>query len=154
LPIYPENGCRCAATVASVQSVSKVDEHTVVFQLKQPDASFPAVLADVAGMQPSPTAIRKAEAEGGHYGEHPVGTGPFVFVRWKRGVEVVGKRNPHYWRQGLPHLDKVVFRPIPDKQTRLQTLLAGGIQLMMTPAPKSVKAAQLGKIPVNVTEIP
>src|SRR5690625_3681078 len=52
----PANGCRCAADVTSVERVEVTGPYTVEFHLKAPSAAFPAVLADVPGMQPSPTA--------------------------------------------------------------------------------------------------
>jgi peptide/nickel transport system substrate-binding protein len=45
----------------------------------------------------------------------PVGTGPFVFDKWVRGSYVSLRRNPNYWRPGAPHLDRVIYRIVPDQ---------------------------------------
>ncbi|HOA94788.1 MAG TPA: ABC transporter substrate-binding protein [Quisquiliibacterium sp.] len=150
----PAKGCRCLAEVSSVRSVDKTGPYTVEFRLKVANAAFPAVLADVAGLQPSPTAIRKAESAGRNYAEAPVGTGPFRFVEWKRGISLRVERNPDYWQKGLPHLDAVVYRPIPDGQTRMASLTAGDIQLAAVPAANDVAAAKSGQTRVKVLESP
>ena len=54
----------------------------------------------------------------------PVGTGPFRFVRWTRGGEIVLQANPAYFL-GRPHLDSLVFRIIPSPATQFQSLLTG-----------------------------
>jgi peptide/nickel transport system substrate-binding protein len=54
-----------------------------------------------------------------------VGTGPFKFVEWVKGVGATVEKNPNYWRKGLPYLDKIVFREIPEDATRELAFLSG-----------------------------
>ena len=150
----PANGCRCQANVVGIKSVDATGPDTVVFTLKTPDAAFPAVLADVPGMATSPTAIRKAQEAGLKYADTPVGTGPFRLVEWKRGVSLKVERNPDYWQKGLPYLDSVVYRPIPDQQTRMASLTAGDIQLSAVPSAQDVAAAKSGTTRVQLVESP
>jgi peptide/nickel transport system substrate-binding protein len=150
----PDRGCRCAAAVKPVESVTKTGPYTVEFHLKAPNAAFPGELADVPGMQPSPTAIRKAEEAGKTYGGSPVGTGPFRLASWQRGISMKVERNPDYWQDGLPHLDSVIYRPIPDEQSRMASLIAGDIQLSVVPAPQDVAATKAGQTNVNLVEAP
>jgi peptide/nickel transport system substrate-binding protein len=60
---------------------------------------------------------------------HPVGTGPFRFVEWKPGEKIVLEANPDYF-EGRPHLDRVVYRIIPDESTMFLELQAGGLDTM------------------------
>ncbi len=60
---------------------------------------------------------------------HPVGTGPYRFARWDPGAQVVVEANPDYF-EGRPHLDRVVYRVIPDMATLFLELSAGGIDQM------------------------
>lgn len=63
----------------------------------------------------------------------PIGTGPYRFVEWKRGEKIVLAANPDYF-EGRPHIDRVVFRIIPDESTMFLELKAGGIDMMgLTP---------------------
>jgi peptide/nickel transport system substrate-binding protein len=56
----------------------------------------------------------------------PVGTGPFRFVSWERGREIVLEANRDYFL-GRPHLDRIVLKIIPSRTTQLQALLTGDI---------------------------
>jgi len=59
----------------------------------------------------------------------PVGTGPFRFAQYERGQYVIAERNPNYWRQGFPLLDRVVWRFITDRAAATAALETGQIQL-------------------------
>jgi ABC-type transport system substrate-binding protein len=67
---------------------------------------------------------------------HPVGTGPFVFQEWIPNSHFTATANPHYWRPGLPYLDEITFKPIPNEQTRAEALRSGTIDLMITDTPQ------------------
>ncbi len=57
----------------------------------------------------------------------PLGWGPFVVADWAAGNHITLIRNPHYFRsaEGLPHLDRVTFRFVPDLQRALSGLKVG-----------------------------
>ncbi|MEK4230750.1 ABC transporter substrate-binding protein [Solibacillus sp. FSL H8-0538] len=101
-------------------------DHKVIFTLSRPQAPF---LKNIA-MSPfgiaSPTAF---EAAGDKFGDNPVGTGPFKFVDWKRNDSITIEKFDGYWQAGLPKLDKVIFRSIPDNSARLNALTANEIDL-------------------------
>ena len=118
-----------AATVKNVSSVEAIDETTAVYKLAQPDAAFADVLAGAVGWPFSPTA---AAAAGADAGAKPVGTGPFMFASWERDSQLVVKRNPNYWQEGLPYLDEIVFKPIPDEDTRIASLASGDIDVLQS----------------------
>lgn len=109
-----------------IKSVEAVDDYTVVFTLSRPQAPF---LKNIA-MSPfgiaSPTAF---ESAGDAFGDNPVGTGPFKFVEWKRNDSITVEKNEDYWQEGLPKLDKIIFRSIPDNSARLNALTTGEIDL-------------------------
>nr|WP_106781126.1 ABC transporter substrate-binding protein [Lysinibacillus timonensis] len=109
-----------------INEVIAEDDYTVVFKLSRPQAPF---LKNIA-MSPfgiaSPTAF---ESAGESFGDNPVGTGPFKFVEWKRNDSITIEKNPDYWKEGLPKLDTIIFRAIPDNSGRLNALLAGEIDL-------------------------
>jgi peptide/nickel transport system substrate-binding protein len=102
--IFPPTGVISArkAFYSVVDKVEVPDDHTVVFRLKWPAASFLASLA-------SPwNYIYKAEilAKDPHwYEKNIMGTGPFKFVEYVHGSRWVGKRNEEYFVRGRPYLD-------------------------------------------------
>ncbi|MBU8880663.1 ABC transporter substrate-binding protein [Bacillus sp. FJAT-29790] len=110
-----------------IDEVKALDEHTVQFVLNRPQAPF---LKNIA-MSPfgiaSPTAIEK---DGDKFRQNPVGTGPFKFVEWKQNDRIVLEKNPEYWQEGYPKLNKVIFRVIPENTSRLNALANGEIDLM------------------------
>jgi peptide/nickel transport system substrate-binding protein len=67
------------------------------------------------------------------YGAKPVGTGPFHFVSQQAGDKVTFERNPDFWKPGLPYLDQLIFRIIPDPATRLAAIQANEIQVVAPP---------------------
>ncbi len=56
---------------------------------------------------------------------NPIGDGPFRLADWIPGERILLERNENYYREGLPHLDSVTFRFIPDTNQLLSQLLAG-----------------------------
>lgn len=128
------------SSLTLVKSVSAVGQYEVVFQLKSPFSPFLAVLAGRAGMMVSPAAANKY---GKQFGNNPVGTGPFEFVKWVKGSYLQLKANPHYWVKGKPLLSQVIYHPITDPSVELSALKTGQVQIIDTIAAKdaaSVKA--------------
>jgi peptide/nickel transport system substrate-binding protein len=59
----------------------------------------------------------------------PIGTGPFKFVEYQRGQYIIAERNPDYWREGFPYLDRIVWRIITDRSAATAAMETGAIQL-------------------------
>lgn len=142
-------------TTFKVQSLDVVDELTFTYTLGEANAAFPDILDGTIGMPFSPTA-HQANPEGA--GDSPVGTGPFSFVSWQRDSQLVVKKNENYWMTDedgnkLPYLDQITFRPIPDENTRFQSLLSGDIDAFHTLRQANVRdarnAAEQGQIEVS-----
>lgn len=75
------------------------------------------------------------EAGDDKMGEAPMGSGPYMFVKWDRGSRVVLKKNPNYWQKGKAKIDNVIVRIIPEASTRVAELLAGGIDFAINLPP-------------------
>jgi ABC-type transport system substrate-binding protein len=138
----PKNACRCLATLDNIESVKPIDAHTVEFRLKAPDAVLPAILSDSPGLIVSPTAVK---ADPRSVAQHPVGTGPFVLKEWQQGHKIVVERNPDYWRKGSPYLDRVVFLPLSNEESRQSSLLSGSVDVIESPSPRFITQARANK---------
>ena len=90
---------------SSIDTVTAVDDMTVVFKLKEPYAPFLSNLAYPAGLIVSPAAVKKW---GKDFGRHPSGTGAFKFEQWDSNSKVVVTRNDDYW-DGEPPLEAIVY---------------------------------------------
>jgi peptide/nickel transport system substrate-binding protein len=132
---------RRKSDLASVGSVEVLDDTHVVFHLKKPDATLLATLVDRAGMMLSMAAVK---AGGQNFSLAPTGagSGPFAFVEWKRNDHLTLKKNPSYWKSGLPYLDGVTYRAIPDVNAILAALRTGDIDIARIIAPKDVASVK------------
>lgn len=92
-----------AGTAQAMDGIAVVDDHTVRFELTQPDATFLNVLAlNFASVVPKEVA----EAEGADFGKKPVGSGAFTLKEWVIGQRLVFERNPDYFIKDRPKIDK------------------------------------------------
>jgi peptide/nickel transport system substrate-binding protein len=73
---------------------------------------------------------------------HPVGTGPYRFVRWVKDDRVEVEANPAYWG-GRPKISRVVIRTIPTDAPRVSELLAGSVQLINLIPPELFSPVQI-----------
>jgi len=126
----------------NIQSVEAVDPYTVKFTLKHVMPTFLKSLALTPFSISSPAAIEKYGKE---YSSHPVGTGPFTFVEWRRNDRIVLNKNKDYWLKGYPKMDQVIFRTIPDNSARLTALMSGEIDMMDGVDPGSIDQIKADK---------
>lgn len=140
------------SSIDRIASLEKVDEHTVKMLFKGPWATALSSIAmpGATSLIGSPTAIQK-DPDGFH--RKPVGTGPFVFKEWRSGDRVVLEKNPNYWQQGLPYLDQVIYKIIPDGNTRIKSLRSGELDITWVSTPQHVVEAQKdAKLVVNAND--
>jgi ABC-type transport system substrate-binding protein len=90
-----------------IKGISVVDPGTVKFTLTRPDATFLHAMAiNFASVVPK----EAVDAAGKDFGKKPVGSGAFMLAEWKLGQQLVFKRNPDYYVQGVPRLDQITFQ--------------------------------------------
>jgi peptide/nickel transport system substrate-binding protein len=111
-------------TMVALEEVTTPDDATVVAKLNQPWAPF---LADIAMFNCAvmPEAWAKANAQ--RLPTEMNGTGPFVFVEFKKGEHVLLKKNPAYWDTGLPYLDEIDVIYVADDNARILQLQGGEV---------------------------
>jgi peptide/nickel transport system substrate-binding protein len=127
-----------------LKKIEVMDPKTVVMTLDRRFEPF-LTLTEIwnTGIVPA-AAVKKMGDDA--FAKAPVTSGPFKFVSWKPGDRVVLDRNEHYYRPGLPHLDGIDFRFVPDDNTRVSMLQAGELDVCIgVPAPRmaELKAAGL-----------
>jgi peptide/nickel transport system substrate-binding protein len=121
-----------APQVATVRRVDVRDPLTAVFHLTAPT---PALLAQLLEVQ----IVSKRSI--GSIERRPIGTGPFRFVQWAPGNQIRLQRNPRYFIPGLPRLDAIVYKPIPDPQVRLTNLRTGTVHMV-----DAIEAKDVGQV--------
>jgi peptide/nickel transport system substrate-binding protein len=107
----------------NLDRVTNNGNYEAVFHVKQPQPALIALLA--SGYSPvypchvSPQDMR----------QHPVGTGPFKFVSYKRNESIRLTRNPDYWKPDRPYLDGIDWTIIPNRSTALLAFAAGTLDM-------------------------
>jgi peptide/nickel transport system substrate-binding protein len=119
-----------AGLAPAVQAIEVPDARTVVFVLKRP---HPALLRQL-DVTEAPILPRHLYA-GSDPNQNPanlkpVGTGPFRFDSYRRDEQVVLLRHPDYFKPGLPRLERLVFRVLPNANTQVNALLAGEVDML------------------------
>lgn len=111
-----------------VARVETPDEHTVVFHFSAVDAPFLDRVATL-GILPKHVLgeLSGAEIKTHRWFRAPVGLGPFVFKEWVSGSHLTLVKNPGYWKPGRPHLDRVIYKIVPDANALLNQLETGDV---------------------------
>ncbi|MGI6627600.1 MAG: ABC transporter substrate-binding protein [Bacillota bacterium] len=133
----PETAAPAQGQVGPLESVTVIDEYTVEFKHKDPYAPF---LQNLSGAYLSiicPTAV---EEWGKDYGQHPVGTGPFILENWVPGSHILLVKNPDWvniypWSEhdGPVLIDELEIRTIKDEQTLLAAMETNEVHVAIPP---------------------
>src|SRR3989338_1575522 len=109
---------------AQAERIAKITiegDDTGIIELKEPYAPFPTVMT--LGIVPAHLAGAK------DFERKLIGTGPYRFVGWRRGRNILLKSNSLYF-QTPPKLTHLIFQVVKDDNTRLLKMLAGESDLI------------------------
>jgi peptide/nickel transport system substrate-binding protein len=110
--------------LTTLEDAVAVDATTVEFHLTEPRSTFVNRLVSLG--------IVPAHAHGDDYAGAPVGSGPFRFVSWQRGQQLVVERNDDYYGD-LPDFERLVF-VFTDEDATLAAARAGEVHLAGVPS--------------------
>jgi peptide/nickel transport system substrate-binding protein len=150
------------AKVTALEETRAVDDHTLVCKLKNPTLVFLNNISQTEWGYPGIPHARHVSKHGKDYGVVPdsiCGTGPFRLKSWSKDDRMELVRfddyrwgSPAYDNQGPAHLERLVFRTIPEDAARAAELETGGIDLDIDVAPQHIQRLE-GK-GVKITSIP
>src|SRR6266542_2355580 len=109
---------------AAISDIIVKDDYTITVTLKGTTANFLLNMARQGSVMYPREAVDTLKSE-------PIGTGPYKRAEWVRGDRIVLVKNPDYHVKGLPKLDRVTYRFIPDPNAALAALKAGDIDAAM-----------------------
>lgn len=132
----PELASRARSTAEMIDRIDTPDEHRAIFVLKEPYGAWPSMLIE-RQLKIVPEGVSLEEMA-----KHPVGTGPFVFESYTPGDRVVVRKNPNYWEAGLPKLDRVTLRIMPEDAAKIAALKAGDVDVLWNVPLESIKALE------------
>jgi len=106
-----------------IEAVDVLDERTVRIRYREP--FVPALESWMMGILPK-HALEREDLNTTRYLRSPLGSGPYRFRRWKTGELIELAANPDYFEH-RPHVDRYLFRIIPDQATLFLEVLTGGV---------------------------
>ncbi len=126
--LNPDTASQVAGTFGVIEEVEEVDALTARLHLSAPAPWLPSQIAPWLALLPPDYAGDPAN----DFANNPVGTGPYRFVRWDRGAQIVLERYTDYQSteaKGEPIAGSVAFRFVPDATTRVTDIVSGTSQL-------------------------
>ena len=108
-----------------IDNVEAIDDYTVKITTKEPFGPLLGYLSHKSGCIVSEKALKEA---GDNYAHHPIGTGPYQFVKWRFGDRVILKANPDYFG-GKPETENLIFRVITEGTNRTIALETGEVDI-------------------------
>jgi glutathione transport system substrate-binding protein len=104
--------------------------------LKYPFGAFVNDIAHPGALIVSPKSVQEFGKE---VTRHPSGTGPYQFVSWSADTLRM-KKNEHYWKPGLPKIDTITYRGVPENGARIAMLQTGEAQFIYPVPPEMIKS--------------
>ena len=134
-------------TFKEVEAVETPDALTAVFKLTNP---APYLIRALSGYE-SPILPKHlfegTDLRNNPTANKPIGTGPYKFVEWEKGQYIRLDRNEDYWKEGLPYLDRLVARFIPDASTRTAAMEKGEVHFAAYGAIPNVDVVRIKELP-------
>lgn len=132
----PETRNVYSGLLNQVTDVEIVSPHIVRIHTDGPFGLLTDVLALYCEILPP-----KAGRNGHNFHQHPIGTGPYRFVRWIPGEVLEVEQAGGHWSGRQPRAQRILWKPIPEASTRLAELRTGAAQLITNVSP--LQAASL-----------
>ena len=150
----PDVGWVGADVKELISEVAAPDPATVVFRFSK---GYPYRLLDAAEGNIAPAhawgTIPLADWPKHAFVEAPATSGPFRLGRYVPKEQLQLTRNPSYLKAPLPRLDEVVFRILPDMETLVNEVIAGGVDVVPNVSEEAAKRLQ-GRDDVRVVRAP
>jgi ABC-type transport system substrate-binding protein len=105
-----------------IKEVKVVDDYTIDIFTTAPLGVLPGFMSHGWTVMSEPEALKAGK---------PVGTGPFKFVSSVPGERLVVARNEQYWQPGVPKVDRIVYRVLPDDTSRVLGLMGGEVDVAL-----------------------
>jgi peptide/nickel transport system substrate-binding protein len=142
--VDPRNPVRSREGYDRIVAAERIDDYTVRLRLRAPWAPAVATFFTYGTapqyVLPEHVLRGRTNLAQDDFGAHPVGNGPFRFVRWERGERLIYEANPAYWR-GRPAVRRLELHVVPDPGTNLTLLRSDAIDWnLIAPAQQAALA--------------
>lgn len=124
---------------APITSIEATGTDTVVITLSEAYTPF---VAELAGFSNGILPADLGGVDAAIFFKDPVGTGPFVVDSWTEGGDISFTKNEHYWQDGKPYLDGVVYTLVQDDNQLVAQLQSGQVHVIDSVASANVATLQ------------
>jgi len=145
----PTNHLKRYSLFSMISGVKVLGDYKVEVDLSSPFGAIAANFAHPAAMMISPQALQKY---GKKVAQHPDGTGPYEFVSWKDGSDLIVKQNPDY-AGAKTNIKQIDFKFVTDQSTSVSMLQSGEAQFVY-PVPTDQLSALQSDSKVTVEHKP
>lgn len=111
---------------ADIDSLECPDDYTAVATFSQVYAPYLRLFSYIIPK----SAGDLASMDTWEFNRMPIGTGPWMLKEWKAGDSLTLVKNPYYREPGKPYLDSLIIRILPSRETGMQLLGTGEIQVL------------------------
>jgi peptide/nickel transport system substrate-binding protein len=138
----PKSRAHGRGNLPEIQAVEASEPSKVRIRLKEPFVPFIPILTTI---QTFPVVPSGSLQPGEQQGSFPPGTGPYRFDGWLPGSRITLRKHPNYWQKGIPYIDAIVSRHLPDAEVRFAALRSGDIDVAERVSNHHVDAIGKGK---------
>jgi len=115
----------------AIEQIEAIDPYTIAIHLNSPDPFLPLKLSPLEGIEGNIYSKKYFEKVGAEeFALHPIGSGPYQFVKHVLGAYMEFKAVPKHWYVGVPKFEKLILRIVPEEITRTALLLAGDADII------------------------
>ncbi|MGH7708772.1 MAG: ABC transporter substrate-binding protein, partial [Vulcanimicrobiaceae bacterium] len=150
----PKVGFPYAGQFAYVKDIVALGPYRVRFDLKNRNALFEtSVLGSLILPEHVLGKIAPGQLRNSSFGQHPIGTGPYMLKHWEHDNQVIFVRNPHWWH-GPAKISRIDIRIILDDQARVEAMENGSADLYDTMSPADYREIQQQDPGLKLLHIP
>ena len=127
----PESGNVLSLGFEKVASIETPDEQTAVITYSELNQAY--LQQFMYGILPRHATGAPEEMLTWDWNRNPVTAGPYVVTEWNAGDSIVMDRNPNYYLEGQPYIDRVIFKVVPDPGAQMAMMAQGEAQVQLWP---------------------
>ncbi|MBX3053302.1 MAG: peptide ABC transporter substrate-binding protein [Caldilineaceae bacterium] len=127
----PDSGAVLSNNFEKIASIDTPDDLTAVVHYSEVNSAYPMQFA--FGILPRHATGEPNEMEKWEWNRAPVTAGAFVVSEWNSGDSIVMDRNPNYYLDGQPYLDRLIFKVVPDPGAQMAMMIQGEGQVHLWP---------------------
>lgn len=149
---HPDSGAVLSVGFETIDSIDTPDAQTAVVHYNTVNQAY--LMQFAFGIMPRHATGEPSAMSTWDWNRAPVTAGPFVVSNWESGSSITMDRNPNYYLDGQPYLDRVIFQVVPDASAQMAMMIQGEGQVQLWPgAEKAIYDAQAEGM-ASLQEIP